>query len=81
MAASHFPAVTRTLITMRRSSLERSKYQLCEALSPEEYTMLEKDILERGIQVPIEVDAEGNVLDGHHRHKKFADGVSAGATS
>lgn len=43
------------------------KYQLLGRLRPEEYLALEADIRERGVQVPVEVDEEGNVLDGHHR--------------
>ena len=43
------------------------KYQVMPALSPEEYAELEADILNRGVQVPIEFDEEGNVLDGFHR--------------
>jgi len=43
------------------------KYQLLGKLRPEEYVALEADIRERGVQVPVEVDEEGNVLDGHHR--------------
>jgi site-specific DNA-methyltransferase (adenine-specific) len=37
-------------------------------LSPEEYAALKADIAERGVQIPIEVDADsGEVLDGFHR--------------
>src|SRR5262249_30253026 len=44
-----------------------NKYQFLSPLSPEEYSALEKDCLARGIFVPVELDEEGNVLDGHHR--------------
>lgn len=44
-----------------------TQYQLMPALSEEEYTALKKDIAERGILVPIEVDENGAILDGHHR--------------
>ena len=43
------------------------KYQLLDSLRPEELTALETDIAKRGILVPVEVDSEGNVLDGHNR--------------
>lgn len=43
------------------------KYQLIDPLGKEELALLERDILRRGIQVPIEFDESGAVLDGHHR--------------
>ena len=43
------------------------KYQLMPDLSPEDYSALKADIAERGVQVAIEYDEDGNVLDGHHR--------------
>ena len=43
------------------------KYQVMPALSQDEYAELETDILKRGVQVPIEFDEDGNVLDGFHR--------------
>src|SRR5215831_18126220 len=42
-------------------------YQVMPPLSPEEYAALKADIAENGVQVPVEYDDEGNVLDGHHR--------------
>lgn len=42
-------------------------YQFMPDLTPEEYEALKADIAERGVLVPIELDEEGNVLDGHHR--------------
>lgn len=44
-----------------------SDYQLFGRLDSETFAALEKDILERGIMVPVELDDKGNVLDGHHR--------------
>lgn len=43
------------------------KYQVMPALTQREYKDLETDILKRGVQVPIELDEDGNVLDGFHR--------------
>ena len=43
------------------------KYQIMPPLSPEEYEELKKDIAARGVQVPVEYDEDGNILDGHHR--------------
>lgn len=45
----------------------RGKYQCLDPLSPEDFKALEADILERGVQLPIEFDEDGNVIDGHHR--------------
>lgn len=47
-------------------------YQFLPRLSDDEYTSLEKSIREHGIQVPIVVDENGSVIDGHHR-KEIAD--------
>lgn len=49
------------------------QYQLLPDLSEEEYKSLKEDIFNRGVQVPIELDEEGNVLDGHHRLKICAE--------
>jgi ParB-like chromosome segregation protein Spo0J len=42
-------------------------YQLLPPLAADEYAALKADIAERGVQVPVEYDEHGNVLDGHHR--------------
>src|SRR5437899_3267153 len=43
---------------------------LLPALSEEQFERLKNDIKERGVQVPIEVDAEtGEIVDGYHRHR------------
>ncbi len=46
---------------------ELEQYQLFDALRPEEYKALEQDIRKRGVLVPIELDDDGNILDGHNR--------------
>ena len=43
------------------------KYQVMPALTPIEYEALKADIAERGVLVPVEVDENGDMLDGHHR--------------
>ncbi len=48
------------------------KYQLFNKLRPEEYAALEADIAKRGVQVAVELDENGDVLDGHNR-KEIAD--------
>lgn len=45
----------------------KPRYQLLDALRPEEYAALRNDIKKRGVKVPVEVDTDGNVLDGHNR--------------
>lgn len=44
-----------------------STYQLLPPLKDLEYLELKRDIARRGVQVPVEMDDAGNVLDGHHR--------------
>jgi hypothetical protein len=49
-----------------------TRYQLLPPLSPEEYAALREDIRAAGVRVPIDVDENGEILDGHHR-KQIAD--------
>ena len=42
-------------------------YQLLPRLSEEEYAGLRAEIVENGVRVPIDVDEDGVILDGHHR--------------
>ena len=49
--------------------MAKGKYQFDDPLTPEEYQRLKEDIRERGVQVAIEFDDNGDVLDGHHRLK------------
>lgn len=48
-------------------------YQLLPRLSDEEYEALKNDIAENGVRVPIDVDENGTILDGHHRAWITAD--------
>lgn len=48
------------------------RYQLVPAMDPEHYAALYDDIKSAGVRVPIDVDEQGNILDGHHR-KAIAD--------
>lgn len=43
------------------------KYQTMPPLSEEDATALEKSIRTHGIQVPVLVDEESTIIDGHHR--------------
>lgn len=53
--------------------MTEAKYQMMPPLSPEEYASLKEDIRTRGVLVPIELDEQGNILDGHHRRQVCAE--------
>lgn len=44
-------------------------YHILPALLPEEYESLRASIAERGVDIPIIVDQEGNIIDGVHRQR------------
>lgn len=44
-------------------------YQFMPRLSDDEYAKLEQSIREHGIQVPVLVDENGSIIDGHHRRE------------
>lgn len=46
-----------------------ARYQLLPALTPDEWSDLRNDIAANGVQVPIIVDENGAVIDGHHRQQ------------
>lgn len=48
-------------------------FQNMPPLSAEEYSALEQSIKDHGVQVPIIVDENGTVIDGHHRQKITQD--------
>lgn len=50
-----------------------TQYQLLPSLTDEEFASLKADIAARGVMVPVEVDEQGNVLDGHHRLRACAE--------
>ncbi len=49
--------------------MAKGKYQFDDPLTPDEYARLKADIRERGVQVAIEFDEDGNILDGYHRQQ------------
>ena len=55
-----------------RQKTARGPYQLLPPLSEDEYAALRDDIKSAGVRVPIDVDENGTILDGHHR-KAIAD--------
>lgn len=52
---------------------DTSKYQLMPDMSPAEFEALKADIAQRGVVVPIDVDEQGQILDGHHRHRAWVE--------
>ena len=55
------------------------KYQVCRPLTPIEYEALKNDIAENGVLVPVEIDENGEILDGHHRIRAWQELESEGA--
>lgn len=49
------------------------KYQVMPDLTPVEYEALKADIAANGVLVPVEVDEDGNTLDGHHRIRAWQE--------
>jgi N6-adenosine-specific RNA methylase IME4/DNA-binding CsgD family transcriptional regulator len=49
------------------------KYQVLPDLTPIEFESLKADIAERGVLVPVEVDEDGEILDGHHRLRAWRE--------
>ena len=52
---------------------EETPYQLFGSLTSEEYDALKDDIRQRGVLVPVELDENGHILDGHHRVKAWKE--------
>ncbi len=48
-------------------------YQVLPPLTAEEYGALKADIAGHGVLVPVEIDEQGQILDGHHRVKACAE--------
>ena len=45
------------------------KYQVLPSMPPDQFDALNADIKERGVLVPIAIDEDGHILDGHHRYR------------
>lgn len=58
---------------------DERKYQVMDELTAEEYAELKADIKAHGIVVPVEIDQDGNVIDGHNR-VKIAEELKAEGT-
>src|SRR5215472_1852678 len=50
---------------------DTGKYQLLPAMTPAEFEALQADIAERGVVVPIDIDEDGEIIDGHHRYQAW----------
>src|ERR1700694_5881422 len=48
-------------------AMRNGSYQIMPPLTAAEYAALKADIAAHGVQVAVEMDEEGHVLDGHHR--------------
>lgn len=48
-------------------------YQLFAPLPDDDYQVLKADIARQGILVPVEVDEQNNILDGHHRVRAWTE--------
>jgi hypothetical protein len=67
------------LTPQQAKRLARSdRWQVFGALSTEAYAALKDDIAHHGVVVPIEVDAAGAVIDGHHRLRAVDELRAAG---
>jgi 16S rRNA G966 N2-methylase RsmD len=53
-------------------------FQVLPDLTPQEFAGLKADIAANGIQVPIEIDETGRIIDGHHRHRAWQELRSEG---
>jgi len=54
------------------------KYQVMPDLGDAEYQALKSDIAENGVLVPVELDDNGEILDGHHRLRAWNELRSEG---
>ena len=50
-----------------------SPYQVMPNLPEDDYAALKADIAEHGVLVPVEVDEDGHLLDGHHRVRAWQE--------
>ena len=41
--------------------------------APEVFAALKADIAKRGVVTPIDIDEEGNILDGHNRYRAWRE--------
>jgi hypothetical protein len=58
---------------MTALTLNSGRYQFMPDLAPELFAALKADIARRGIVTPVDVDEEGNILDGHNRYRAWRE--------
>lgn len=58
---------------MSAAAIYPGKYQLLPDLPPEMFEALKTDIAARGVVTPIDVDEDGNILDGHNRFRAWRE--------
>ena len=56
------------------------KYQVMPDLTPIEFEALKADVAQHGVLVPVEMDEQGNILDGHHRVRAWQELRAEGVT-
>ena len=49
------------------------RYQFMPVLAAEVFAALKADVAKRGVLTPIDVDDDGNILDGHHRWRAHCE--------
>jgi ParB-like chromosome segregation protein Spo0J len=52
---------------------DTSKYQLMPDMTPAEFEAFKADVAQRGITVAIDIDENGEILDGHHRFRAWTE--------
>lgn len=55
------------------SSVHQARFQLFSPLPEDKYQALKADIQANGVLVPVEIDQNGQVLDGHHRIRAWKE--------
>jgi ParB-like chromosome segregation protein Spo0J len=58
--------------------MQTTKYQVMPSLSSEEYEALKAAIAENGVEVPVVIDTDGNIVDGHHRVRAYEELLAEG---
>ena len=72
-AAAHTTTTTRWIKDRKEDMADVVRYQVMPPLSADEYQDLYEDIKENGVLVPILVDENEVIIDGHHRSKIAAE--------
>jgi ParB-like chromosome segregation protein Spo0J len=60
-------------VTPRQRRASPDRWQIFTPLPAETYAALRADIARNGVVIPVELDATGTVIDGHHRLRALAE--------